>query len=86
MSQSFMTITIKLFAVYEEVYGVSELIKQVPIETTVKDILDILIQEHPQLEQWRDLTRFGVNFQFVESTTILKEGDELVFIPPVSGG
>ncbi len=86
MSQSFMTITIKLFAVYEEVYGVSELIKQVPIETTVKDILDILIQEHPELEQWRDVTRFGVNFQFVDGTTILKEGDELVFIPPVSGG
>ncbi len=86
MSQSFMTITIKLFAVYEEVYGVSELIKQVPIETTVKDILDILIQEHTELEQWRDVTRFGVNFQFVDGTTILKEGDELVFIPPVSGG
>ncbi len=86
MSQSMITITIKLFAVYEEVYGVSELIKQVPIETTVNDVLDILIQEQPELKKWRGVTRFGVNFQFVEGITILKEGDELVFIPPVSGG
>ncbi|MDJ0507637.1 MAG: MoaD/ThiS family protein [Crocosphaera sp.] len=86
MSQSFITITVKLFAVYEEVYGVSELVKQVSLETTVNDVLDILIQEHPKLEEWRNVTRFGVNFQFVESNTILKEGDELVFIPPVSGG
>ncbi|MGK7939142.1 MAG: MoaD/ThiS family protein [Crocosphaera sp.] len=86
MSQSFITITIKLFAVYEEVYGVPELIKQVPGETTVNDVLNILIEEHPELEKWRDVTRFGVNFQFVEGNSLLKEGDELVFIPPVSGG
>ena len=74
MSQSFITVTVKLFAVYEEVYGVSELIRQVPLETTVNDILEILIQEHPELGKWRDVTRFGVNFKFVEGTTLLKEG------------
>jgi molybdopterin synthase sulfur carrier subunit len=45
-----------------------------------------LIAEHPQLEQWRNLTRFGINLQFVEPNTILQDGDEVVLIPPVSGG
>jgi molybdopterin synthase sulfur carrier subunit len=44
------------------------------------------IAEHPQLEQWRNLTRFGINLQFVEPNTILQDGDEVVLIPPVSGG
>ncbi|MEQ8961643.1 MAG: MoaD/ThiS family protein, partial [Coleofasciculus sp. C2-GNP5-27] len=35
---------------------------------------------------WRDLTRFGINLQFVEPDTILQAGDEVVLIPPVSGG
>jgi len=39
-----------------------------------------------ELKQWRDLTRFGVNLQFVEPDTRLQDGDEVVLIPPVSGG
>ncbi|MEO0014768.1 MAG: hypothetical protein RLZZ535_3157, partial [Cyanobacteriota bacterium] len=35
---------------------------------------------------WRDVTRFGINLQFVESATALQDGDEIVLIPPVSGG
>ncbi|EAZ93573.1 hypothetical protein CY0110_17297 [Crocosphaera chwakensis CCY0110] len=45
-----------------------------------------MIEEHPQLKKWQDITRFSVNYQFVEADTKLQDGDELVFIPPVSGG
>ncbi|WP_035798125.1 MoaD/ThiS family protein [Crocosphaera chwakensis] len=86
MAQSSITITIKLFAIYQEVYGVPELTRQVPQETTVSNILSELIEEHPQLKKWQDITRFSVNYQFVEADTKLQDGDELVFIPPVSGG
>ncbi len=86
MSESSITITIKLFAIYQEVYGVSELIRHFPPETTVRDVLSVIIQEHPELEQWQSITRFSINYQFVEADTKLQAGDELVFIPPVSGG
>ncbi|MEA5509518.1 MoaD/ThiS family protein [Crocosphaera sp. UHCC 0190] len=86
MSQALITITIKLFAIYQEAYGVPELRRQFPPETTVSTVLDGLLREHPPLAKWRDLTRFGVNLQFVEGDTFLKDGDELVLIPPVSGG
>jgi molybdopterin synthase sulfur carrier subunit len=49
-------------------------------------VLEILISEHPELNQWRDITRFGINLEFAEPDTFLQDGDEVVLIPPVSGG
>ncbi|HEY9648394.1 MAG TPA: MoaD/ThiS family protein [Chroococcidiopsis sp.] len=83
---SSITVTVKLFAAYQEAYGVSELTLEFPCGATVAQVRDRLLQEQPQLNQWRDLTRFGVNLQFVEPDTALKNGDEVVLIPPVSGG
>lgn len=86
MTESLIQITVKLFAAYQEVYGVPELQLNFPLNTSVQEVLDFMVQEKPQLEQWRTITRFGVNLQFVEENTILQNGDEVVFIPPVSGG
>lgn len=81
-----LTVTLKLFAAYQEACGVSEMQLDLPVNTTVAEVRDRLIADHPQLKQWRDLTRFGVNLQFVEPETQLQDGDEVVLIPPVSGG
>ncbi len=81
-----ININVKLFAAYQEAYQTPELKLTVPQDTKVNNLLDIILGEKPELEKWRNLTRFGVNLQFVEPDTILKDGDEIVFIPPVSGG
>lgn len=81
-----LTITVKLFAAYQEAYGVPELVLELPAGTTVADVRDRLLTEHPELDRWRDLTRFGVNLQFVDPATVLQDQDEVVLIPPVSGG
>lgn len=85
-SISSIQVTVKLFAVYQETFNLPELTLNLPQQSTVKDVLNILIQEKPQLAKWRDITRFGVNLKFVEADTIVREGDEIVLIPPVSGG
>lgn len=81
-----LKISVKLFAIYQETFGKPELTLEFPKGTSVGDVLEWAIAQYPQLELWRDLTRFGVNLQFVEANTLLEEGDEVVFIPPVSGG
>ncbi len=81
-----MTVTVKLFAGFQEAYRVSELILNVPPQTPVSTILDQCIQEHPELENWRNVTRFGINLEFVTPDTEIQDGDEVVLIPPVSGG
>ena len=86
MSNSSITITVKLFAAFGEAYGVSELTVELPPDTPVSQVLESSIAQHPQLEQWRDRTRFGLNLEFVSPDTILQDGDEVVLIPPVSGG
>lgn len=86
MTQHTINVTIKLFAAYQEAYGVPELVREFPSETSVGKVLENIIAEHPELSQWREITRFGVNLQFVEPDTVLQDGDEVVFIPPVSGG
>lgn len=79
-------IKVKLFAIYQEVFKTSELELMFPATTTVDKVLDFLIKQQPQLSKWQTVTRFGVNLRFVEADTLLQDGDEVVLIPPVSGG
>ncbi len=86
MSNALITITVKLFAAYQEAYGVPELKLEIPDSTPVKAVCDRIITERPELTKWQNVTRYGVNLLFVEPDTLLKDGDEVVLIPPVSGG
>ena len=79
-------VTLKLFSIYQNAYGQAEQIVECPMGTTVGILCDRVIAAHPSLAKWRSVTRFGVNLDFVPEETVLKEGDEVVFIPPVSGG
>jgi molybdopterin synthase sulfur carrier subunit len=81
-----ITITVKLFAAYQEAYQQAELTLTLPPGSTVATVRDRAIAHHPELAQWREVTRFGVNYAFVEPDTVLQDGDEVVLIPPVSGG
>lgn len=81
-----ISITLKLFAIYQETIGEAAVSLTLPAGTTAEMVCDRLIADHPELSQWKPLTRYGINLQFVESDTPLSQGDELVLIPPVSGG
>jgi molybdopterin synthase sulfur carrier subunit len=79
-------ITVKLFAIFQEVLGTDEMQIELESGTSVSEIFNRLVSQHPNLEQWRSLTRYAVNRNFTEPQTILKNGDEVALIPPVSGG
>lgn len=81
-----MQVSVKLFAAYQEVVGTPELSMELEAGAVVAVVRDRLIAQHPELERWREVTRFGVNLEFVEANTPLSPGDEVVLIPPVSGG
>ncbi len=86
MSETTINITVKLFAIYQETYNQPELILTLPEKTTVNDVFHLIVTEHPELSSWQSITRFAINMEFVPAHTDLKNGDELVLIPPVSGG
>ncbi len=81
-----ITATIKLFAVYQEAFAAAEISRRFPANMPVSAVLESLITERPDLARWRDVTRFGINLDFVAPETIVRDRDEVVLIPPVSGG
>jgi sulfur-carrier protein len=81
-----ITVTVKLFAVYQEVLGLTEIPLEFPSNTPVKAVLTKLTIDWPQLARWRDVTRFGIGLEFVDPDTVMHDRDEVVLIPPVSGG
>lgn len=81
-----MQITVKLFAIFQEVFAVDEM--QITLESgaAVSQIFDRLVSQQPSLEKWRPLTRYAINLNFADPHTSLVDGDEVALIPPVSGG
>jgi molybdopterin converting factor subunit 1 len=57
---------------------------EVPEGALVSDVWQTLVAQCGELEQQR--YRPAVNQEYTSSAHVLRDGDELVFIPPVSGG
>src|ERR1700733_14090938 len=78
--------TIKLFATLRERAHTAELTREFPDGTTVGDIWRQLVVEFPELSGHHDSVGFAVNQEYVEANFKPRKGDEIAFIPPVSGG
>jgi sulfur-carrier protein len=81
-----MQITVKLFALMREKAGTDTIPLEVPTGAPVTQVLATLVGRYPTLEPYMANTRFSLHMDFVDPETTLAEGDELVLIPPVSGG
>ena len=79
-------LTIRLFATLRERAGTPELTREFSDDATVAQIWARLKAEFPALEGHRDAVRFAVNQEYVEDDYRPRPGDEIAFIPPVSGG
>jgi sulfur-carrier protein len=80
------SITVKLFAAYQEAYGKSEVVLEIDSGLTVAEVGDRIRTPFPALHPLAAVTRYGINLGFVEPNAIVQDGDEVVLIPPVSGG
>jgi molybdopterin converting factor subunit 1 len=81
-----MLVTIRLFARLREIAGHGELQRELPHEATMQTAWDTLAREFPGLAAYRSSVSCAVNEEYAPFTTALHEGDEVAFLPPVSGG
>jgi len=81
-----MKVTIRLFALFRDIVGRSEVEIEVPKGGTVREAWQQLKGEHGRLEGAARSVLFAVNKEIVGPDFSLKEGDEVAFLPPVSGG
>ncbi|MDP9373463.1 MAG: molybdopterin converting factor subunit 1 [Chloroflexota bacterium] len=81
-----MKISLRYFALWRELLGRAAETREVAAGTTVGALFDELTAAQPRLAALRDATMLMVNQEYVDAGRPLAEGDEVVFIPPVSGG
>lgn len=76
-------INILLFAHLQEQVGESQLTVALS-DVTVAQLKEWLEKHYPQLSLQQTMT--AVNEEFATDMTIVKSGDTIAFIPPISGG
>ena len=81
-----MHVTIRLFARLRELAGGSELRRELREGATASDAWHALAVEFPALADYTAVVSCAVNEEYARLTATLKDGDEVAFLPPVSGG
>jgi molybdopterin synthase sulfur carrier subunit len=81
-----MNIRIRYFASLRETTDKKEETLTLPDGTTIATLRDMLLARYPRLQTVMERALCAVNHHYVSLETVLHEGDEVVFIPPVGGG
>jgi molybdopterin converting factor subunit 1 len=81
-----MRVTVRLFARLRDITGTPELDRDVPVGATVQQLWRALVHEFPPLAEYEPSLSAAVNAEYAKLNVVLRDGDEVAFLPPVSGG
>ncbi|MFP8879401.1 MAG: molybdenum cofactor biosynthesis protein MoaE [Myxococcota bacterium] len=81
-----MQISVKLFGALRETAGTKELSLRLPAGARPADIWDRLVADYPDVERFGKRLAVSVNLEVTDFDVKLRDGDEVAFLPPVSGG
>lgn len=81
-----MRIMVRAYAAYREAIGAPAVSVEVPEGATPQQVWAHLVARFPELQRLPPPHRFAVNEEYVPGARALRERDELVLLPPVSGG
>jgi molybdopterin converting factor subunit 1 len=81
-----MRVTVRLFARLRDLAGSGELIRDVPDAATVQTVWKSLTAEMPALADYEGAMSVAINAEYARMAAPVHDGDEIAFLPPVSGG
>lgn len=81
-----MQVLVRFFAGHRDIVGQAEQTYQLPEGATVGTLWEELVSAHPRLKGFQGSLLYAVNEDFSSPETELHDGDEVAYIPPVSGG
>ena len=81
-----MLVRLRLFARLRDLCGTSELRRELPDGSDARALWRGLTLEYPALAPYTGSVSCAINEEYAKLTTPLKDGDEIAFLPPVSGG
>ncbi len=79
-----MKIELRFFARCRGIVGEKQKEMEVEEDARIKDIVDLLIKEHPDLKKAKLIV--SLNHNYASLNEKLKDKDEVALFPPVSGG
>lgn len=81
-----ITVNFKFFAYSREIVGEKNVEREIEKGMTAREAADELMEEHPELEEYKEQIILAVNKSTGMDDKILEDGDEIAMLPPVSGG
>lgn len=81
-----MLVTVRLFARLRELTGSAEIKVELPEGSTAGDVWMLLTARHPGMDAYSSSISCAVNEDYARLSALLRDGDEVAFLPPVSGG
>ena len=81
-----MRVTVRLFARLRDLAGSGELVRDVPAPATVESVWRSLVADLPEMHQYERTMSVAVNADYSKMSAQVSDGDEVAFLPPVSGG
>jgi molybdopterin synthase catalytic subunit len=79
-------VTVRLFARLRDIAGAAELAREVSPGATIASVWQQLVRDFPDFARYERSISSAVNADYVAMDQPLREGDEVAFLPPVSGG
>jgi molybdopterin converting factor subunit 1 len=83
---STVRITILYFASVKDVTGIRMESIDLSKDTSIREMLSKISLIYPKLKHILNIIQISVNYKIVDLNTVLKEGDEVALLPPISGG
>jgi sulfur-carrier protein len=81
-----MRVTVRLFARLRDLAGAGEIVRDVDAPATAASVWQGLVAEFPALADYERAMSVAVNADYSRMHAEVREGDEVAFLPPVSGG
>jgi molybdopterin synthase catalytic subunit len=79
-------VTVRLFGSLREAVGSKALEVRLPEGASAADLRALLAESHREVAAFGARLRIAVNRAFASDEAVLADGDEVAFLPPVSGG
>jgi len=79
-------VTVRLFARLRDIAGTAELARELAPGATIGDLWRQLASEFPELAVYERSISSAVNADYARMDHVVGDGDEVAFLPPVSGG
>ncbi len=81
-----ITVRMLFFAHLQDVAGSHQMAVSLPDAATVETAASVLAERYAKFDRLLSQARVAVNAEFAGASAVLKEGDEVAWMPPMSGG